>query len=136
MALPQFLSAVIWLAEVVKHSGHTGGGMREELQALTETANRQRSLAMRRAVGGAGVGESLRGSYMKIDSVRACTNARAALSVWLPTQHLGEQRVLARFWDRHNELGLFMPLMLPSLRTGTRGTADASFIVCELPTAC
>ena len=24
MALPQFLSAVIWLAEVVKHSGHTG----------------------------------------------------------------------------------------------------------------
>ena len=52
MALPQFLSAVIWLAEVVKHSGHTGSHQREELQALTETANRQRSLAMRRAVAG------------------------------------------------------------------------------------
>jgi len=103
MALPQFLSAVIWLAEVVKHSGHTGGGMREELQALTETANRQRSLAMRRAVGGAGVGEKLeRFLHEEIDS---CVHKRATQLIGLVAkQHLGEQRVLARFWDRHNEL--------------------------------
>ena len=103
MALPQFLSAVIWLAEVVKHSGHTGGGMREELQALTETANRQRSLAMRRAVGGAGVGEKLeRFLHEEIDS---CVHKRATQLIGLVAkQHLGEQRVLARFWDRHPEL--------------------------------
>ena len=122
MALPQFLSAVIWLAEVVKHSGHTGSHQREELQALTETANRQRSLAMRRAVGGAGVGEKLeRFLHEEIDS---CVHKRATQLIGLVAkQHLGEQRVLARFWEGTTNCGPFMPLTRRKLLIGSPGTA-------------
>ena len=52
-----------------------------------------------------------------------CTNAATQLIGLVAKQHLGEQRVLARFWERHNELRPSMPRMLRSLRTGIPGIA-------------
>ena len=103
MALPQFLAGVVWLAEVCKHVGRSHHHQRAELEAMAEKANRERSLIARRAVGGAGVGEKL--ERFLADEVEACVHKRATQLIGLVAkQHLGEQRVLARFWERHVDL--------------------------------